>query len=115
MGRARNFKFNNNEKKKYFLFSVDMLAFDEISQSSAEILATFDIILQETSNSNIYMGGVLIIFSMDYTKINTIGGHKFLTSCHIISCLKMVTLKNYARDSNDGAFKRIYQISRFNN
>ena len=46
-----------------------MLAFDEMGQYLAEVLDTFYIILQKTRNSNIYMGGVLIISSMDHTQI----------------------------------------------
>ena len=62
----------------------------------------------------IYVYGVLVIFYMDHTKIHTIGGHPFLTSCHIISCVKMVTLENYVQASNDDIFKRIQKTTRFN-
>ena len=61
------------------------------------------------------MGGVLIIFSMDHTQIQTVGGHPFMESCHIISCFKMVPLDNYLRAFNDDIFKCIQKISRFNN
>ena len=91
-----------------------MLAFDEMDQSSAEILATFDITFRKIRNSNIYMGGVLIIFSMVHTHIQPIGVHMFLTSCHIISFFKMVPLENYAQASNYDIFKRIQKFSRFN-
>ena len=60
------------------------------------------------------MGGVLIIFSMDNTQIQPIGGHQFLTSCRIISCLKMAALENSVRASNDNIFKRTQKIAQFN-
>ena len=74
----------------------------------------FDIILRNIRNSNIYMDGVLIIFSIDHIQIHTIEGHPFLTSCHIISCLKMVTLESYVRASNYDIFKHNQKFSQFN-
>ena len=44
-----------------------MLEFYEMGQYSADIIAEFDIILKKIWNSNIYIGGVLIIFSVDHT------------------------------------------------
>ena len=38
------------------------MAFDEMGQSSSEIIDMFDIIRRKIRNSNIYMGGVMIIF-----------------------------------------------------
>ena len=48
--------------KKEVVRSVDMMAFDVMDQLSVEIFAFFNIILCKIRNSNIYMGGVLIIF-----------------------------------------------------
>ena len=78
--------------KKEVVRSVDMMAFDVMDQLSVEIFAFFNIILCKIRNSNIYMAGVLIIFFTDCTQIQTIGGHPLLTSFHIISFLKTVTL-----------------------
>ena len=97
-----------------FLRSVDMLYFDKMGQSSEEILAMFDIILHKIRNSKIYMGDVLIIFSIGRTQIQPIGCPPFLTSYHIISCLKTVTFENSVQDSNYDIFKRIHKISGFN-
>ena len=97
-----------------FLRYVGMLVFDEIGQSSVEILAKFDIILRKIRNGNIYMGGVLIIFSMDNTQIHTIGGRPFLTSCDIISCFQTVALYNSVGTYNDDIFKNIRKIVQLN-
>ena len=85
-----------------------------MGQVSAEFLATFDIIFRKIRHSNIYMGGTLLIFSMDHTQIQPIEGHPFLTSCHIIPCFKMVNLKHSVRAANDEPFKRIQEIARYN-
>ena len=101
-------------KKIIFLHFVDILSFDEMGQSSAEIIAAFETILHKIRNSNIYMGGVLNIFSMDPTQIQTIGVHQFMKSCHIIYCFKMVTLENSVQASNNDIFKFIQKIARLN-
>ena len=101
-------------KKMDFLRAINILFFDEMGQVSDVVLAILDIILRKVRNSNIYMGGVLIIFSMDHTQIQPIGGRPFLTSCHIIPCFKMVALEHSVRASNDDVFVRIQKIARFN-
>ena len=73
-------KLMKSPKRIEFIRSIDVLFFDEMGQVSSEFLATFDIILRKIRNSNIYMGGVLFIFSMDHTQIQPIEGHPFLTS-----------------------------------
>jgi hypothetical protein len=97
-----------------FIKSVHILFFDEMGQISAEFLATFDIILRKVRNSNIYMGGTLMIFTMDHTQIQPIKGHPFLISCHVIPCFKMVNLCHSVRASGDILFKRIQEIARYN-
>ena len=48
------------------------------------------------------------MFSMDNTQIQPIAGRPFLTSCHILSCFKMV------QNSNDNSFKLIHKIAQYN-
>ena len=86
---------------------------DEMGQVPSEILATIDIILRRVRDSNIYLGGVLMIFTMDHTQIQPIGGRPILTSCHIITCFKMVALKHSVRASGDEVFTRIQKIARY--
>ena len=89
-----------------------MRTFGEMGQYSSCIIVAFDIIFRKLSNINIYMGGVPIIFSMHHNQIQKIWGRQFLTSCHIISCFKMVTPENSV--SNDDVFKRIHKFAQFN-
>ena len=60
------------------------------------------------------MGGVLIIFTMDHTQIQPIGGKSSLTSCQVISCFKMVPLENSVYASDNAPFRRIQEVERFN-
>ena len=85
-----------------------------MGQISDTLLSILDIILRKTRNSNIYMGGVLIIYSMDHAQIQPINGRPFLTSCHIIPCFQAVALKYSVRASNDLDFVRIQTIARMN-
>ena len=94
MSGASNFKLDEETPKNDFLCSFGTLAFDEMGQSLAQIIATFDVILHKIRNIHIYVGGVMIILSMDSTQIQTIWGHPFPTSCHNIYCFKTVTLIN---------------------
>ena len=97
-----------------FLRTVNIIFFDEMGQVSAEYLSTFDIILRKIRNSNVYMGGSLLIFSMDHTQLQPIRGHPFLTSCHVIPCFKFVNLNHSVRASSDVHFQRIQEIARYN-
>ena len=81
--------------------------FNEIGQCSAELLATFDLILRKVGNSNICFGGLLIIVSINCTQIQPICGRPFLKSCHVIPCVKVVTIKLFIRAVNDVTFKLI--------
>ena len=83
-----------------------------MGQCSAEMLATFDIIMRHVRNSNIFMGGVLILFSIDHSQIQPIDGRPFLTSCHVIPCFRMVSLEQSVRAANDMPYRRIQQIAR---
>ena len=77
-------------EKLNFLRVVNMIFFDEMGQVSDLILSILDVILRKVRNSNVYMGGVVIIFLMDHTQIQRINSRPFLTSCHIIPCFKAV-------------------------
>ena len=77
------------------------------------MLAIFDIIFRRIRDSNLFLGGVLLIFTIDHTQIQPIGGRPLLTSCHMLSCFKMVALSNSARASGDPAFQLIQDIARY--
>ena len=63
-----------------FIRTLNILCCDEMGQVSSEMLVTIDIIFRLIRNSNIYLGGsiVLIICSMDHTQIQPVEGRSFL-------------------------------------
>ena len=97
-------KLSSNPTKLGFLRSLNILFFDEMRQASALLLSTLDVILRKVRHNNIFMGGVLLIFSTDHTQIQPIGGRPFLTSYNIVSCFKMVALEHSVRAHNDLVF-----------
>ena len=76
-----------NTKKLEFVLTVDVYFIDELGQISADLLAVIDIILRIVRNNNLYMGGALLICTMDHTQIQPIRERPVLTCSHMISCL----------------------------
>ena len=105
-------KLLRNPKQLNLLLSLDVLICDELGQTSAEFWATIDIILRRIRNTNIYLGGVLIIGTIDHTQIQPIEGRPFLTATHMLSCWRMIALRNSIRASTDLNFQRIQEIAR---
>ena len=101
-----------NPTKLDFLCSMQILFIDEMGQMDDTMLAILDIILRKVKKSNIYMGGVLLIFTMDHLQIKPINGRPFLTSANIIPCFKMVNLQHSMRAWDDQNYQRIQQIAR---
>ena len=106
-------KLFNDPQKMDFLRTINVIFFDEMGQCSAEFSAIFDIIMRQVRNSNIFMGEVLPIFTIDHSQIQPIRGGPFITSCHVIPYFKMVALEHLVRATNDAPFKRIQHIARY--
>jgi predicted GIY-YIG superfamily endonuclease len=98
----------------HLLLSVDVLICDEIGQLAADFIAIIDIILRRIRDNSLYLGGVLIICTLDHTQIQSIDNRPFLTSSHIISCFAMAMLEHSVRASGDLPFQRIQQLCRYN-
>ena len=103
-----------NPKKLEYLRSLQVLFFDEAGQVSDEMFAVIDIIFRRIKDSNIFMGGVLIIMSLDHSQLLPIEGRPFLTSVHVIPCIKMVCLQHSIRANEDAQLQRIQEIARMN-
>jgi hypothetical protein len=101
-------------KKLNTLLTLDVLLCDEMGQVSAEFLSIIDIIMRRLRSNNIFLGGLLIICTLDHTQIQLVKGRPFLTSTHIIPCFKMVSFVNSIRASGDAAFQKIQELARFN-
>ena len=81
---------------------------------AADFIAIIDIILRLIRDNSLYLGGVLIICTLDHTQIQAIDNRPFLTLSHIISCFSMVMLEHSVRANGDLPFQRIQQICHYN-
>jgi hypothetical protein len=96
-----------------FLLALDILFIDELGQLSSELMVTLDIILRKLHSNSIYIGGVLVVFTLDHTQIQPYDARPFLTSTNLISCFRMVLLTTSVRAANDNALQRVQEISRY--
>ena len=80
-----------------------------MTQISSELLATIDIILCCIQNNSTYMGGLILIITLDHTEIQPLEGRHFLTLSHIITWFKMVAL-DFSVQVHEAAFYRIHEI-----
>ena len=102
-------------KKMQLLLTLDVLICDEIGQVPVDFIAVIDIILRRIRGNAQYMGGILIICTLDHTQIQSIGKNRpFLTSSHIIPCYKMVNLSHSVRAYGDLKYQRLQHICRLN-
>ena len=73
-------KIIKSSKILNFIKSIDILFCNEISQISAELSFSMDFILRGVCNYNKFLGGLLIIGTIDHTQIQPIEGKPFLMS-----------------------------------
>ena len=104
-------KLLRSPEKLNLLRALDVIFLDEIGPLSTEMLSVLDIILRKTRDSNIFMGGILIISTIDHTQLQPVEGRPFLLSSHVITCFKMIKLQSSVRASDDIELQRIIQIA----
>jgi predicted GIY-YIG superfamily endonuclease len=97
----------------HLILCIDVLICDEIGQLPADFFATIDMILRRIRDNSLYLGGVLLICTLDHLQIQAFTNRPFLTSTHIISCFTMIALNHSVRAGNDINFMRIQQILRY--
>ena len=74
-------------------------------------MATYDIKLRHKSKINVYMGGVLILGTLDHMKTQPANNKcPFHTENSIISCYKMVALKHSVWSNGDAYLEVQYLV-----
>ena len=99
-------------EKLNVLMVLDVIFFDEIGQLPAETFSAIEIILRRVRKNDIFLGGVLLISTMDHTQLQPVTGRPFLLSTHVITCFKMIKLQKSVRASGDLRFQRLQEIIR---
>mmetsp|Transcript_1509 Transcript_1509/g.3368 ORF Transcript_1509/g.3368 Transcript_1509/m.3368 type:complete len:240 (+) Transcript_1509:263-982(+) len=94
------------------LCRLDVIFLDEAGQVSAEQLAIMDIILRRVRGRTSFLGGVLLIATLDDKQLLNINGYPFLMSPHILACFKFARLSHSVRSGADSAWSRVQNITR---
>ena len=102
-------------EKVNLLRILDVLFFDEIGQLPAELFSSLEIIFRRIRGNNIFMGGVVIISTMDHSQLPPVTGRPFLLSTHVITCFKMVKLESSVRAAGDSNRYYVYTIVNLSN
>ncbi len=101
-----------NPKQLAMLQKLEVLAIDEFGQVSAELLSVLDIILRTIRNNSLFMGGVLIIATMDNMQLPPVHGRPPLLSPHMLSSFTFKVLDYSVRASCDINLQEIQKITR---
>jgi AAA domain len=98
-------------KRLAALRSLDVLHVDEMGQVSAELIAVLDIICRRVRDSTAFMGGILIMATMDAGQLHPVDGRPPLLSAHMLTCFLFRKLTQSVRACHDAPFRRIQDIS----
>ena len=102
----------NNNEKLLFLRTLNVLFLDEIGQISTELLCIMDIILRRIRDNDIFMGGILVIGTLDHKQLPPVQGHPFLTSPNVFSSYEFSMLKKSVCANGDSNHQRVQEIIR---
>ena len=94
------------------LLRIDGLALDESGTMSASIFAALDIIMRRVRGSSTWMGGMVIVTTIDDKQLKPVNGYPLLLSPHILTCFRVAVLRHSVRSSADINQQRVINISR---
>jgi GIY-YIG catalytic domain len=98
--------------KYQLLKTIDVLGFDEFGAVPAELISVMDIILRRSRSSGCFMGGLLLIPTMDAMQLYPVDGIHPLLSSHTITCFLYLKLQHSVRAAQDASLQRIQKITR---
>ena len=98
--------------KMALIKTIDVLGFDEYGALPAHFISVMDIVFRRMRKSTRFMGGVLLIPSMDAKQLHPIQGMHPLLSSHVITCFTFLRLRHSVRAASDPTYRRIQKITR---
>lgn len=104
-------KLMQDTVKMNILLMTDVLFIEEVGQMSADLLSLLDLIIQNVRGNGIFMGGILLICTMDHSQLQPVNGRPFLVSSHIPSCFQMTKFEHSVCTSEPD-LQRLLQIAR---
>jgi len=99
-------------KRMAFLQRIDVLFIDELGQVSAEMLAVLDVIMRRVRDNSIFMGGLLLVCTMDALQLRPVTGRPALLSPHMLTCFTLHELHHSVRASRDPVLREIQSYTR---
>jgi len=94
------------------LLRIDGLALDESGTMSACIFSALDIIMRRVRGVETWMGGMIIVTTIDDKQLKPVDGYPLLLSPNILTCFRVAVLKHSVRSAEDQNQQRIIEISR---
>ncbi|KAL3924544.1 MAG: hypothetical protein SGILL_000982 [Bacillariaceae sp.] len=95
-----------------FLRRLDILFIDECGQISAELLSVLDIILRKVRDSSLFMGGILLVGTIDQVQLRPITGLPFLLSPYVLTTFSIIVLKEYVRCADCVVLQEMNELAR---
>jgi len=93
-----------------FIRTLDFMCIDELGVLSAEMLFIMDTIFRIVRANNLFMGGVMIVGSMDKDQLLPVDGRPFLTSPYVLFSFRIISLISSIRAVGDRPFQRLQEI-----
>jgi len=103
---------NRNPERLQFLRTLDVMLIDEAGYMSANLLNITDTVLRKIRGKSAFMGGVLVIATIDDQQLPPVKAKPFLISSLIPTSFEMVALEYSVRARTDILLQRIINISR---
>ena len=88
-------------EKVTYIRKLDFLAIDEMGLIPAELISTIDMICRYTRGKSAFMGGILVLATIDHLQLGTINGIPPLISPQIITNFEMIKLIHMMRSLSD--------------
>ena len=95
----------------HFWRELQFLYIDEFGAISAEMLATIDIIARKIKDSSRFLGGILVICSMDIHQRLPIDGTAMMLSMNMLSEFTFWELKESVRAARDAELKKLCNLT----
>ena len=91
---------------------LDVMFIDELGYLSAELLNVMDTVLRSVRGKSAFMGGVLIISSMDPQQLQPIRAKPVLLSSLLLTSFAMILMEHSVRARTDSLLQQLISISR---
>jgi len=90
-------KLHRQPTQMQLLQRLDVLFIDELGQVSAEMLAVLDIVMRCIRDNSIFMGGLLLIATMDPLQLPPVSGRPALLLPHMLTVFTLNELQESVR------------------